>query len=73
MRRLIQIFLSVLLLWTSSSSSSSSSSFNPSSRMSVRADGGYEGLVVRVEKDVPEEDCRKVVGNIKVRKEDTRI
>ncbi len=36
-------------------------------RLSVRPDGGYEGLVVRVAEDVEESECQEIIQRIKVR------
>ena len=32
------------------------------------SDGGYKGIVVKINKDVPEKYCPKILSNIKVRK-----
>ena len=32
------------------------------------SDGGYKGIVVKINKDVPEKDCPTILSNIKVRK-----
>ncbi len=58
--------LLLLLVAAAWSSSTRASSYNPSSTLRVRPDGGYEGLVVRVEEDVPESQCKDVIRNIKV-------
>jgi hypothetical protein len=31
------------------------------------SDGGYKGIVVKINKDVPEKHCPKILSNIKVR------
>ena len=32
------------------------------------SDGGYKGIVVKIDKEVPEKHCPKILSNIKVRK-----
>jgi hypothetical protein len=34
----------------------------------VESDGGYTGIVVKIDKDVPEEECKNLMENLEVRK-----
>ena len=37
------------------------------SQIRIDPDGGYTGLVIRIDKDVPEELCPKILSNLQVR------
>ncbi len=37
------------------------------SRIKVDADGGYTGIVVKIDKNVPEDECARILENLKVR------
>ncbi len=39
------------------------------SRIRIDDDGGYRGIVVRIGNQVPEEDCKQILQNIKVRQQ----
>ena len=41
------------------------------SRLKIDSDGGYQGLVIKIDKDVPEEKCPALLANIEVSKIDT--
>ena len=36
-------------------------------RISISPDGGYNDIVIKIEKSVPEENCRQILVRIKVR------
>lgn len=38
-----------------------------SSQIRIDADGGYSGIVIKINKDVPEELCPQILANLKVR------
>ena len=54
--------LSLLLLLLSSSCLVSTLS-----RVHLTPDGGYKGIVVRIDKDVDQDHCHEIIKNIKVR------
>ena len=35
-------------------------------RISISPDGGYNDIVIKIKKSVPEESCRQILGGIKV-------
>ena len=37
------------------------------SRIRVEADGGYTGIVIKIDKEVPEDACPEILANLKVR------
>ena len=37
------------------------------SQISIDPDGGYKGIVIQIDKNVPEEQCPKILSNLKVR------
>lgn len=37
-----------------------------SSQIRIEADGGYTGIVIKISKDVPEEQCPQILANLKV-------
>jgi len=36
-------------------------------RISISPDGGYNDIVIKIQKNVPEENCRQILVGIKVR------
>ena len=41
-------------------------SFARGTRISISPDGGYNDIVIKIKKNVPEESCRQILGGIKV-------
>ena len=64
-----KMLFSLLLLSTACAAVTSDDSlqFSGPSRLRVEADGGYRGLVVKIDKDVPEDECPAILKNLKVR------
>ena len=38
------------------------------SQITIDPDGGYKGIIIKIDKNVPEENCPKILSNLKVRK-----
>ena len=64
----MKLLFGVQLLLLFSGCSCDSLLFPGPSRLRVEADGGYRGLVVKIDKNVPEEECPVLLKNLKVRK-----
>ena len=47
--------------------SSAATTLSAPTRIKVDADGGYSGIVVKIDKDVPEEECGRILASLKVR------
>ena len=45
---------------------STATTLSAPSRIKVDADGGYTGIVVQIDKDVPEEECGRILASLKV-------
>ena len=39
------------------------------SQISIDPDGGYKGIVIQIQKNVPEEKCPQILSNLKVRQD----
>ncbi len=65
--------LTLFMLLAAFAISETFGSFNPSSKLKVRSDGGYEDLVIRVENSVDEKDCQDIIRKIKVCKQNFNI
>ena len=46
---------------------SAATTLSAPTRIKVDADGGYSGIVVKIDKDVPEEECGRILASLKVR------
>ena len=57
----------VCLLVAAASSASAATTLSAPTRIKVDADGGYSGIVVKIDKDVPEEECGRILASLKVR------
>ena len=56
----------IYLLVASVSISSAATTLSAPTRIKVDADGGYSGIVVKIDKDVPEEECGRILASLKV-------
>ena len=56
----------IYLLVASLSLSSAATTLSAPTRIKVDADGGYSGIVVKIDKDVPEEECGRILASLKV-------
>ena len=56
----------IYLLVASVSMSSAATTLSAPTRIKVDADGGYSGIVVKIDKDVPEEECGRILASLKV-------
>ena len=54
------------LLVATWSLSSAATTLSAPTRIKVDADGGYSGIVVKIDKDVPEEECGRILASLKV-------
>ena len=43
------------------------------SQIRLDPDGGYTGIVIKIDKDVPEELCPQILSNIQVRVQNTSL
>ena len=57
----------VCLLVATVSLTSAATTLSAPTRIKVDADGGYSGIVVKIDKDVPEEECGRILASLKVR------
>ena len=56
----------IYLLVATVSLSSAATTLSAPTRIKVDADGGYSGIVVKIDKDVPEEECGRILASLKV-------
>ena len=56
----------IYLRVASLSLSSAATTLSAPTRIKVDADGGYSGIVVKIDKDVPEEECGRILASLKV-------
>ena len=64
--RLLLLFSAVL--FSSSSSLRLDAASEEESRIHIDSDGGYSGIVIKIDKEVPVEKCPEILQNLKVRK-----
>ena len=67
MRSSVFFLATAWLLVTFVPFTSAATTLSAPSRIKVDADGGYTGIVVKIDKDVPEEECGRILASLKVR------
>ena len=57
---ILQLFVSYVQCWSQS-------------QIQIDPDGGYTGIVIKIDKNVPEEQCPQILNNLKVRRDLAKV